>query len=284
LTPESRQSYPRSSSLAPPTTRAERTGKKEERRKKKKKEKEERREKKEASRLSKPPGKRKAKAQGSSAIETPDLSNPEQIQQVGSSPLSASEAFRSPAVWIGTAGGFGYAPIVSGTFGSAAGVLLFMALPWLDLALGGLLWLHLGLIVVVSLAGIWAAGRCEELFGNKDDGRIVIDEVAGQLITLTPVLVLGAGALSARGTGISELSTGAPAWWLLVVTAFVVFRVLDIWKPGPIRWAERNFAGGLGVMADDLLAGLFGAILMTVPCYVLLIVSLEPSGLSKWLG
>jgi phosphatidylglycerophosphatase A len=141
-------------------------------------------------------------------------------------------------------------------------------------------------ITLLSLAflGIWASDAAERFFGNKDDGRIVIDEVAGQLITLTPVLVLGAAALSARGTGISELSTGAPAWWLLVVTAFVVFRVLDIWKPGPIRWAERNFAGGLGVMADDLLAGLFGAILMTVPCYVLLIVSLEPSGLSKWLG
>jgi len=168
-------------------------------------------------------------------------------------------------------------------------VLLFLLLPFLagpalELTVDGLLWLHVGLIVVVSIAGIWASGRCEELFGKKDDGRIVIDEVAGQLITLTPVLALGAAALAARGTGISELSSGAPAWWLLVVTAFVVFRVLDIWKPGPVRWAERNFAGGLGVMADDLLAGVFGAILMTVPCYVLLIVSLEPSGLSKWLG
>ncbi|MFP6622883.1 MAG: phosphatidylglycerophosphatase A, partial [Myxococcota bacterium] len=56
-----------------------------------------------------------------------------------------------------------------------------------------------------------------------------------------------------------------------VVTGFVVFRVLDIWKPGPVRWAEQRFEGGLGVMADDLLAGVIGGLLLTVSCIVLAI-------------
>ena len=53
------------------------------------------------------------------------------------------------------------------------------------------------------------------------------------------------------------------------MTGFVVFRVLDIWKPGPVRWAEQRFEGGLGVMADDLLAGVIGGLLLTVFCIVL---------------
>ena len=79
-------------------------------------------------------------------------------------------------------------------------------------------------------------------FGCKDDGRIVIDEVVGQLLTLAPLLVAGA-------------EHSLP--WL--VTGFVAFRVFDIWKPGPVRWAERRFRGGVGVMMDDVVAGVLGA-------------------------
>ncbi len=129
---------------------------------------------------------------------------------------------------------------------------LFLILAWLPLPPPVRMAAQLCLVVIVSIVGIWAAGRCEQVFGNKDDGRIVIDEVAGQLVTLTPLLVLA--------------SAGSRLWWILVVTAFVVFRVLDIWKPGPVGWAERHFEGGLGVMADDLLAGVLGAILMTLAC------------------
>jgi phosphatidylglycerophosphatase A len=151
--------------------------------------------------------------------------------------------------------------VVPGTFGSAAGVLLFLGLSGLSGPLYALT------VAALSCLGIWAADRAEILFGKKDDGRIVIDEVAGQLVTLTPVLLLcGAGQSQALG-----LEVAGQTWWILVVTAFVVFRVLDIWKPGPIRWAERRFAGGLGVMLDDLLAGVLGGILMTLPCYGLLV-------------
>jgi phosphatidylglycerophosphatase A len=148
--------------------------------------------------------------------------------------------------------------------------VLFLVFPWLELSLFSLLGLLLAVVVVVAVLGVWAAGRCEQAWGRKDDGRIVIDEVAGQLITLVPVLALGAAP------GVAEsLSSGSPVWWFLVVTAFVAFRVLDIWKPGPIRWVEKSFQGGVGVMADDLVAGAIGGVFMTLPCYALLIDSLS---------
>jgi phosphatidylglycerophosphatase A len=158
-------------------------------------------------------------------------------------------AHRQPAVWIATAGGFGYAPVAPGTVGSLAGVLLFLVLSLPGLPLPAAFALHAGVLVGVSLLGVWAAGRCESVFGCRDDGRIVIDEGAGQLLALTPVLPVGA-------------FSRAGLFW--VVTGFVAFRVLDIWKPGPVRWAERRFEGGLGVMADDLIAGGTGALLLAV--------------------
>ena len=146
-------------------------------------------------------------------------------------------------MWIGTAGGFGYAPVAPGTFGSLAGGLLFLGFSWLGLSLG----VYAAIVAGLSLLGIWAAGHCETAFGNKDDGRIVIDEVAGQLVTLSPLLLL------------APEKSFSPFW---LVTGFVVFRVFDIWKPGPARWAERNLRGGMGVVMDDVIAGFFGALVM----------------------
>ena len=149
----------------------------------------------------------------------------------------------------------GYSPVAPGTVGAMAGVGLFFALSSQGVSLAP----YVALSVAVTLLGIWAAEGCEARFGVADDGRIVIDEVAGQLVTLTPILVFfEPGELRALSVS---------AWWGLVVTGFVVFRVLDIWKPGPVRWAERRFHGGLGVMLDDLLAGVIGGMLLAVPCY-----------------
>jgi phosphatidylglycerophosphatase A len=93
-------------------------------------------------------------------------------------------------------------------------------------------------------AGTWAAGEAERAFGSEDDGRIVIDEVVGQLLALAPLFALPAPSRTK---------------FLAVVTGFVAFRAFDIAKPGPVRWAERRFEGGLGVMADDVVAGALAA-------------------------
>lgn len=167
------------------------------------------------------------------------IETPERIRNGGA-------AGRRAALLLATAGGAGYAPVAPGTFGSAVGLLLYLPLasvgPWLyALAVLGLLSL-----------GIRAADECERLFGRKDDGRIVIDEVVGQLLALAPLVLMG-----------------RPPSGALLVTGFVAFRCFDIWKPGPVRWAERRFAGGLGVMMDDLVAGVLSAVVLAAAVAVL---------------
>ncbi len=129
---------------------------------------------------------------------------------------------------IATGAGSGYAPIASGTFGSAVGLLL-----WWAIAGSGPVLYGVALLIVV-LIGIWAANRAQAIFRRHDDGRITIDEVAGMLLSLFWL----------------------PARPEVVAAGFLLFRLFDIWKPEPARAAER-LPGGVGVMADDLVAGLY---------------------------
>lgn len=142
---------------------------------------------------------------------------------------------------MASGGGSGYAPVAPGTAGSAVGVLLFWPLASLGLPL------FAATLAGAIALGIWAADVAEQAYGRKDDGRIVIDEVAGQLLTLLPLVPAG----RAHGLG-----------WL--VTGFVAFRVLDVWKPGPVRWLQDNLRGGAGVVMDDVLAGAIGAVGMAI--------------------
>jgi phosphatidylglycerophosphatase A len=129
---------------------------------------------------------------------------------------------------IATGAGSGYSPMASGTVGSVVGLALWLALLGLP-PLG-----YAAAVAGVSALGVWAAGRASELFRRHDDGRITIDEVAGMLLSLAWL----------------------PARPEVAALAFVLFRVFDIWKPYPAAAAER-LPGGLGVMADDLVAGVY---------------------------
>ncbi len=145
-------------------------------------------------------------------------------------------------LFIATGAGSGYAPIAPGTFGSAVGVLVWLPLSRLGAPL------FAATLVALIFLGIWAADVAEAHFQKKDDGRIVIDEVVGQLLTLAPLLVLLPPERH-HGPG-------------LLLAGFLIFRLFDIWKPGPVRWAERSFQGGAGVVLDDVVAGAFGAFAM----------------------
>lgn len=148
---------------------------------------------------------------------------------------------RAFALVVATGAGSGYSPFASGTAGSAVGLLLFWPLAQLSIPLYAIT------VVGVTCVGIWAAEQMCRLWNTQDDGRIVVDEIAGQLITLFPLLFFG--------------RTRSLAW---VVTGFVVFRCLDVWKPGPVRWLDQNVHGGTGVVLDDVLAGVFGAVAMAI--------------------
>jgi len=138
-----------------------------------------------------------------------------------------------PAFVLATWFGSGLLPKIPGTWGSAA------ALPfaWLIASYGGP-WLLLAAAAVAFAAGIWAAGVYSRHTGIKDASPIVIDEVAGQWLTLAPFVP-------------------DPTTYL---AGFVLFRVADIAKPWPANWADRSLDGGLGVMLDDLFAGAYAAL------------------------
>jgi phosphatidylglycerophosphatase A len=138
---------------------------------------------------------------------------------------------------IATALGAGYSPVGPGTCGTAVTVPLAFALAGLPV------WQFALVTLAVIGIGIWAADRADRAWGTHDSGRIVIDEVAGYLATMT---------LVDRGH------------WAPLVVGFVVFRALDIIKPPPIRWLDENLPGGVGVVLDDVAAGVLGMGIMVV--------------------
>ena len=105
-------------------------------------------------------------------------------------------------------------------------------------------------IVVITFAGIWAGSRTEELSGRKDPGKVVVDEVAGQMIALFPLTLY------------TRWSTTA------VIVSFTLFRFFDIVKPYPAGRFER-LRGGLGIMCDDLVAGAYAAVIASIILAVL---------------
>jgi len=159
------------------------------------------------------------------------------------------------ALAIGT-WGVGFIPLAPGTFGSVVGIGLWaivrggvLAILWPLAGRNNLNLLHVSygliasqLIAVVSitLVGTWAASRVEKMQGTKDPGRVVVDEVAGQFIALIAVPIQFEN------------------WWTIIL-AFLLFRFFDIVKPYPARKFE-DLHGGLGIMADDVVAGIYAAI------------------------
>lgn len=136
---------------------------------------------------------------------------------------------------IASGAGTGYAPIAPGTVGSApAAALWWLAVAWAGVS--SVSWL--AVVAIVTALGIWAAGEAEKLYGRHDDGRITIDEWAGQGVALLFV----------------PAPPGQEAW--VALSAFLLFRLFDIWKPPPARRFEA-LPGGLGVVADDLMAGVY---------------------------
>jgi phosphatidylglycerophosphatase A len=151
--------------------------------------------------------------------------------------------------------GVGYSPVAPGTCGSAVGVGIYLlvrqasarafafatARGWSDESFRTTLMLLL--IAILASIGVWAGSRVEKLLGRKDPGAVVVDEVVGQMIAFVFV------------------PFNAGVW--TIITGFVAFRLFDIWKPYPIRRLEALDAG-LGIMADDVLAGIYAAILMSL--------------------
>jgi phosphatidylglycerophosphatase A len=148
---------------------------------------------------------------------------------------------------VATFFGVGLLRPAPGTWGSLAALLVAYALS----AVGGA-WLFVAALLLVLPLAVWCIGREVDRFGpeigHHDPPWIVIDEVAGQWIALLPAVIVPARM------GVDPMRLW-PAW----VAGFLLFRLFDIWKPGPVGWADRSL-GIKGVLLDDLLAGVFAAV------------------------
>lgn len=166
------------------------------------------------------------------------------------SPEQRRALLATPAGWLACGFGSGLTPVAQGTFGSLAALL-----PWLLLRQ-----LSIPLYVLVLLVG-FAIGVCAcdvagRALGVDDHRSLVWDEFIGQWIALIPLLLP------------ALLPTRFSMWWWLPV-GFVLFRLFDVWKPWPIRWMDRRLKGGMGVMVDDVVAGIFAAIVLAAGLLIL---------------
>jgi phosphatidylglycerophosphatase A len=142
---------------------------------------------------------------------------------------------RHPAGWVASGFGSGLSPVAPGTAGSLAAILPWLALRELPLP-------YYALVIVAAFAlGVWACDWVVRALQIADPGVAVWDEFVGLWIALVPLLWWP-----------------MPPWW--VAAGFILFRLFDIWKPWPVSWADRNVGGGLGVMLDDAIAGVYAAI------------------------
>lgn len=149
---------------------------------------------------------------------------------------------------LATSFGFGYLPVAPGTWGAIFGIII-----WLPLFLLAprdiVFWVTCGATIVYTLAGTWASDVAEKYWG-KDPVVACADETVGQWISLLP------------------MSWMAPSYWWEIFVALALFRFFDIFKPLGIRSLEK-LPGGVGMMADDILAGIYSAILLILLNFII---------------
>jgi phosphatidylglycerophosphatase A len=207
---------------------------------------------------------------------------------------TTSSAARKPRVSlaIATAFGLGYLPKAPGTWGSLGGIVLAMIPYWLlslavtpgteivSISLGSRregdpsISFQIILSAIVAVIGVWSAHRTALYWSAKDPQKVVIDEVSGQHLALLLGGFWPRHAMPATDAWIRYLIDSRVLWinhplggssplvppnWKYLLLGFILFRVFDIWKPFPARQAE-SLPGGLGIMADDWIAGIYAAL------------------------
>lgn len=144
------------------------------------------------------------------------------------------EVLSSPTHFLAFGFGSGLSPVAPGTFGTLVAIPLFLLMQPLAIH-----W-YLLITLAIVLFGIGLCGASAKKLGIHDAPGIVWDEIAGYLITMI----------------------AAPQGWEWIILGFVLFRIFDIWKPWPIRLADSKVEGGLGIMLDDVIAGIFAAVIL----------------------
>jgi phosphatidylglycerophosphatase A len=145
-----------------------------------------------------------------------------------------SSVWRNPIHFFAYGFGSGAVPKAPGTAGTLVAVVIYLLLPQISPLI------YVSLLLISFVFGVWICGKTAQDIGIKDPSGIVWDEFVGYWITMFM----------------------APSGWIWVIIGFVLFRLLDIVKPWPIKWADKQIGGGMGIMLDDVLAGIMAALCM----------------------
>lgn len=189
-----------------------------------------------------------------------DLSKPDIRKANDCPPLPDGASMLDRVVyWLGIGLGSGLPRRAPGTWGTVGGLII--AIPLLSLGFVP----FLILTILSCILGVWICGRTAELMQGHDDPHIVWDEWAGIWITLLPLSYMGIADDNFWQNVSQELSIFA------IVFAFILFRFFDIVKPPPIGWADKRVAGGLGIMLDDIIAGIMAAVVWVVVMFGVLL-------------
>jgi phosphatidylglycerophosphatase A len=146
------------------------------------------------------------------------------------------ELIKRPVCFLGLGFGSGLVPKAPGTFGTIAAIPIYLLMQNLSLMT------YLVLTIIAFIVGIWICQQSADWLGKEDPSAVVWDEIVGYLVTMI----------------------AAPQGWQWIVLGFVLFRFFDILKPWPISLADKELHGGLGIMLDDVIAGIFAAIILQV--------------------
>ncbi len=145
-----------------------------------------------------------------------------------------SSSFKNPIHFLAIGLGSGAAPKAPGTFGTVMAVLLYWPLSQLPL------FPYCAVVLVAAIVGVYICGKTSKDWQVHDHGGIVWDEFVGYWITMIAI----------------------PVTWYWALLGFVLFRIFDIWKPWPISWLDKKVHGGLGIMIDDVVAGVFSWVIL----------------------
>ena len=154
---------------------------------------------------------------------------------------SVKECLTNPIHGLAFGLGSGLAPFAPGTFGTLVAIPFYLLLQPLSLSV------YLGVLLLLIVVSIYICGESARQLKTHDHSGIVLDEICGYLVTMIWV----------------------PESWLWLVLGFLLFRLFDIWKPWPIGLVDRKVQGGLGIVIDDVLAGVFAAICLQLAILVI---------------
>ncbi len=158
----------------------------------------------------------------------------------GNAQLSAKQIMTDPVLFLAFGFGSGLAKKAPGTCGTIAAIPVYYLLAQIHS-----LWIYSILTIIATVVGVWLCDVAAKKLDEHDVGGIVWDEVAGYLITMWFV----------------------PYSWQAMILGFMLFRIFDILKPQPIKWIDKQVHGGLGIMLDDVLAGIFAGVVLLLAAH-----------------